>query len=111
MFLAKLHNFCIDESDAAICARHINDKQPSDTSNIVMNQNQFDSLVSFVYNVGSGNAVGSSVWKNLRSQKMQMAADSLLLWNKVRKGNLLVPSNGLMSRREAERHLFLEHCE
>ena len=43
MCCAKLHNFCIDESDAPIRARYINDIQPNDTCDLVMNQYHVDS--------------------------------------------------------------------
>ena len=42
MCCAKLHNFCIDESDATIRARYINDVQLNDTCDIVMNEYHVD---------------------------------------------------------------------
>ena len=75
---------------------------------VPLSQHQFDGLCSFVFNVGAAAAGGSSVWKALRGGQYPFAADNLLRWNKVREhGGDLVVSDGLSSRREAERHLFM----
>jgi len=58
--------------------------------------------------VGVTAAGGSSIWKALRGEQYQQAADNLLRWNKVTAlGGALVVSAGLSARREAERHLFM----
>jgi lysozyme len=69
-----------------------------------LNQNQFDALVSFVYNLGPG-AVASStrIGQALRAHAWQAAADHLLEWNRA--GGR--PIQGLTNRRRAERALFL----
>jgi lysozyme len=69
-----------------------------------LNQNQFDALVSFVYNVGTG-GIGSSstVGMRLRQRDWPRAADALLAWDKA--GGRALP--GLTRRRHAERDLFL----
>jgi GH24 family phage-related lysozyme (muramidase) len=69
-----------------------------------LNQNQFDALVSFVYNVGPG-GIGPSttVGKALRDHRWRDAADGLLAWDKA--GGRVLP--GLARRRAAERALFL----
>ncbi len=77
-----------------------------------LTQHQFDALCSFVFNMGVGAAGGSSIWKAIRSEQYQQAADNLLRWNKVRAGGAeLVVSAGLTARREAERHLFTQKDE
>lgn len=69
-----------------------------------LNQNQFDALVSFVYNVGTGGISPSTqVGKHLRKHEWQAAADALLAWDKA--GGK--PLAGLTRRRHAERALFL----
>lgn len=68
-----------------------------------INQNQFDALVSFVYNVGSGNFAKSTLLKKLNKADYQGAADEFLRWNRAG-GKVL---SGLTRRREAERELFL----
>ena len=72
-----------------------------------INQNQFDALVSFVYNVGAGNFAKSTLLKKLNKADYQGAADEFLRWNKAG-GKVL---NGLTRRRDAERSLFLTPLE
>lgn len=70
---------------------------------VPLTQNQFDALVSFVYNVGSGNFFRSTILKELNRKNYKKAADELLRWNKA--GGKV--SKGLSNRREKERKLFL----
>lgn len=63
------------------------------------NQNEFDALVSFTFNCGSGNLL--KLVKNGKRNKGQIA-DALLLYNKAG-GHTL---SGLVKRRKAERDLF-----
>ncbi|MCM1957928.1 lysozyme [Acinetobacter modestus] len=69
---------------------------------VPLSQNQFDALVSLVYNIGSGNFGSSTLLKKLNVKDYQGAADQFPRWNKA-KGKVL---NGLVRRREAERALF-----
>ena len=69
----------------------------------LMTQNQFDALVSLVFNIGCGAFRKSSVLRHFNRGDRQRAADSFLLWNKVR-GRVV---NGLVNRRRAEREQFL----
>ena len=71
---------------------------------IVLNQNQFDALISFSYNFGLSRLVNSTLWKYLRDGKYTMAAGQLIRWNKCN-GRVL---QGLTFRREAEAKLFLD---
>lgn len=69
-----------------------------------LNQNQFDALVSFVYNVGAGGVSSTTgVGRALRAHDWHAAADHLLDWDKAG-GHTLA---GLTRRRRAERALFL----
>jgi lysozyme len=72
-----------------------------------INQNQFDALVSFVYNVGAGNFAKSTLLKKLNKADYQGAGDEFLRWNRAG-GKVL---NGLIRRRDAERALFLTPLE
>lgn len=65
---------------------------------LVLNQNQFDALVSFTYNCGSGN-----LKKLIANRSLSEIADAILLYNKSNGKTL----SGLVRRREAERKLFL----
>ena len=74
-----------------------------------LNQNQFDALVCFTFNVGLGNFETSTLFKNLKIVDLPRAANQFLVWNKGHDehGNLIV-LDGLTKRRAAERALFLE---
>ena len=69
-----------------------------------LTQNQFDALVSFVYNVGSGNFSSSTLLVKLNQGKYLEAANEFLKWNRA--GGK--PLSGLTRRRAAERELFLK---
>lgn len=70
---------------------------------VELTQNEFDALVSFVYNVGIGNFKKSTLLKKLNASKKNEAAGELLKWNRANK----IVSKGLIRRRAAERELFL----
>ena len=63
-----------------------------------LNQNQFDALVSFSFNLGQGN-----LKKLCANRNLSQIADEILEYNKS-KGKVL---RGLVRRRQAERNLFL----
>lgn len=70
---------------------------------VPLSQNQFDALVSFVYNVGAGAFSQSTLLRVLNEGNKRAAADQLLRW--VHGGGRKLP--GLVRRRQAERKLFL----
>lgn len=70
---------------------------------VPLNQNQFDALVSFSFNVGAGALKNSTLLKQLNRKNYSAAADHFLDWNKGG-GRVLA---GLTRRRNAERQLFL----
>ena len=67
-----------------------------------LNQDQFDALVSWVYNLGSGNFTGSTLLKVLNSGDYAGVPEQILRWNKAN-GQVL---EGLSRRRESEAELF-----
>jgi len=70
-----------------------------------LRQHQFDPIVFFVYNCGTGAiGPGTGVGRALRARQWNAAADALLQWNKAN-GK---PLPGLTRRRQAERAMFLE---
>jgi lysozyme len=71
---------------------------------VEINQHQFDALVSFTFNIGPRNFIGSSVLSKLNDGDKQGAADALLLWDRA--AHHVMP--GLLHRRQDERKLFLE---
>jgi len=66
-------------------------------------QGSFDALVSFAFNVGTGNLQRSSIRIKANRGEWEAAADAFLMWNKAG-GKVLA---GLDRRRKAERALFL----
>lgn len=73
-----------------------------------LNQNEFDALVSFVYNVGEGAFKRSTALRRLNRGDRIGAADALTWFNKTTIGGILTRVNGLVRRRAAERAIFLE---
>lgn len=73
------------------------------TVSVGINQNQFDALVSSIFNVGDGNFTPSTLLKKINTKDIEGAAEQFLRWNKVQG----VEIRGLTRRREDERHLFL----
>lgn len=71
---------------------------------VPLNQNQFDALASFTYNLGETNLSKSTLLRKLNAKDYKGAADQFLVWNKAG-GRVLT---GLVRRREAERSLFLK---
>lgn len=71
---------------------------------VPLTQNQFDALVSFVYNVGVAAFKGSTLLRKLNNRDYAGAADEFLRWNKSG-GKAL---GGLTRRRAAEKAMFLK---
>lgn len=73
------------------------------TVDVALSQNQFDALVSFVFNVGAYSEGHSTLVALLNRGQYALAADQFQLWNHT--GGVV--SAGLTRRRAAERDLFL----
>lgn len=65
---------------------------------LVLNQNQFDALVSFAYNLGPGN-----LRKLCNGRSLQQIAEAMTQYNRAGK----VVYSGLTKRREEEKAMFL----
>lgn len=76
-------------------------------TSVPLNQNEFDALVSFVYNVGVEAYRRSTARRRLNGGDRIGAADALTWWNKATVGGVLREVMGLTRRRAAERALFL----
>ena len=70
---------------------------------VPLNQNEFDALVSFSFNVGLGNLQRSSIRMKVNRQDFEGAAEGFLDWTKAG-GKVL---KGLVNRRNDEKALFL----
>lgn len=70
---------------------------------VLLNQNQFDALVSLTYNIGSGAFKSSTLLKKLNLSDYKGAADQFDVW--VNAGGKRM--QGLANRRAKEKSLFL----
>ena len=69
-----------------------------------LNQNQFDAMISFVFNIGINAFKKSTMLKFLNNNSFPLAAGQFDRWIKS-KGKVL---EGLVKRRKAEKELFLK---
>jgi len=67
-----------------------------------LNQDQFDALVSWVYNLGGGNLRSSTLLRTLNAGDYAEVPAQMMRWNKAA-GKVL---EGLTRRRQAEADLF-----
>ena len=72
---------------------------------VPLSQNQFDALVSWVYNLGNGNLTSSTMLKVLNSGDYDGVPAQIKRWNKAG-GKVL---EGLTRRRQAEADMFVGH--
>ena len=72
--------------------------------NVPLNQNQFDALVSFCYNLGPGNLRSSTLLKRINAGDFNGAAEQFDRW--VYAGGKKL--SGLVKRRAEEKALFLQ---
>ncbi|MNL10554.1 Lysozyme RrrD [compost metagenome] len=84
--------------DLRVAENHVNG-----AVKVKLTQNQFDALVSFVYNVGGEAFRSSTMLKKLNTGDYLGAADQFPRWNKDN-GKVV---DGLTNRRREERELFL----
>jgi lysozyme len=73
-----------------------------DYVSVPLKQNEFDALVSWTFNLGSGNLRSSTLLKKLNDHKYKEVPTEIRRWNKAA-GKVL---DGLVRRREAESLLF-----
>src|ERR1700761_7803938 len=84
-------------SDVAASAAYVNAAVM-----VELQQNEFDALVDFVFNLGRGAFAGSTLLKNLNAGQFDAAAAQFDLWDHA--GGQVVA--GLLRRRQAEEALF-----
>ncbi len=74
-------------------------------THVNLQQQQFDALVSFTYNVGEGGLAQSTLLKRINTSS-PITEKMFTDWNKGRVNKVLVPLAGLTRRRKAEFHLY-----
>jgi lysozyme len=75
--------------------------------NLKLNQNQYDALVSFAYNVGIGGLQISTLLKTIKKNPSDpYIRDCFLMWNKITVNGRKVVSKGLTERRKREADLY-----
>jgi len=76
-------------------------------NNLALSQNQFDALVSLVFNIGIGNFQKSTLFKLAKENPSDATiAFQFMRWNKARINGILQVLPGLTKRREAEKKLY-----
>ena len=78
---------------------------------VKLNQNQYDALASFQYNLGRHILKGSALLRYLNNKQWKQAANEMLLYNKARVGGVLTELRGLTNRRKEEVALFLKEID
>ena len=76
---------------------------------VPINQNQFNSLVSFAFNLGGGALAKSTLLREINAGDFSNVEQNFAAWNKYRPypGSPLVASKGLTRRRKQEAAVFL----
>jgi lysozyme len=101
---------CLTEQEACDLLNHDLDYFENFVSdlNVDLQQFQFDSLVSFAYNVGTGSLYRSTLLKVVRYTPNDEKAieRSFMMWNKGRIKGKLTVLPGLVRRRLSEAYLF-----
>lgn len=73
---------------------------------VPLSQGQYDALVSYVFNCGSGNFRSSTLLKRLNVGQYDDVPEQLMRWNKARVNGKLTVLRGLTRRRAAEAAIF-----
>jgi len=97
---------CTQEQAAAWLASDVAEAE-AEVNGLVkvpLNQNQFDALVSFAFNLGGQALESSTLLRELNAGSYALAAAQFPRWDMVA-GQ---PSAGLQGRRAAEQELFLQ---
>ncbi len=103
----------VTREDAELVLRHHDLKPIEDLINervlTPLTQNEFDALVSFVFNIGADAFLESNLLVLLNSGERLQAAESMSAWRKGRVDGEVRVVDALVRRRAAEKALFLEH--
>ena len=85
------------------------EKKVSKLVNVPLDQPQFDSLVSLIYNIGESNFKRSTLLKKINKDSYDRSIESeFKRWNKGRVKGKLVVMKGLTRRRNEEAYLYFK---
>lgn len=74
-----------------------------------VNQNQFDALLDFEYNLGWGNLGSSTLLKRVNlGASPELIREAFMMWDEVRENGILKVNDWQQKRRTAEADLFLK---
>jgi len=73
-----------------------------------LNQNQFDALVSFIFNTGEGGIINTGLQRAINSRNFDSVPKKLEEWSRFRVGGVLRINKGLLNRRKSEGQLFMD---
>lgn len=102
----QMNDFPIDEETATNLLRKVAEDVSHQIDALTIdniNQNQFDALVSFAYNVGVPAYQGSTLRKRVNANPSDSTIrDAFKMWNKITVDGELKPLDALTKRREKE---------
>ena len=100
----KEGNTCTQEQAEAWLDEELHEYESyiNDMVEVSLLQNQFDALVSWVFNLGPSNLKASTMLKVLNNKEFEEVPSQIKRWNKA--GGVIL--GGLVKRREAEANLF-----
>lgn len=73
---------------------------------VPLNQNQFDALISLIFNIGITAFTDSTLLRKLNANDYLGASEQFLVWNKIALNGIKKTSQGLSNRRQSEKELF-----
>lgn len=73
---------------------------------VMLKQNQFDSLTSWTFNLGTGTLQKSTMLYMVNLRRHESVPDEMLKYNKARINGKLTPVRGLTNRRIAEAQMY-----
>ena len=71
-----------------------------------LTQNQFDAIISLVFNIGASAFATSTLLRKLNAGDFRGASEQFLVWNKITVNGVRQVSNGLSKRRQEEKEQF-----